>query len=119
MAHSRCVDRCTIPSNQTAQMNTIGAGVCLVLGAIISFLVSALKTFAWVKNHTKLVAFGVCVIVSSVAAYLVLLLQRQAIATPMDLSSVVSCVLVQFASAIATHEVIVQPVQDTLVKPQP
>jgi hypothetical protein len=83
--------------------------VCLLIGPLVSFVVSALKRIPFVKRFPKSAAFFIS---SLVGAYT----SAHGSTPGIDYAAIIQCVLVQFATAVATHEAIVQPVTDKLVK---
>lgn len=92
-----------------------GTGICLVIGAAISFLVSSLKRFAFVKLHVKLVAFFVSVLVGIATVSLGVLVHPYLVTVTLDYTDLLQCIFVQFTAAIATHEVVVDPISRNLV----
>lgn len=91
-------------------------GICLVIGAAISFLVSFLKRFAWVKRFPKAVAFFVSILVGAGTVFVGVLISRHQLMTvSLDYTDILQCIVVQFSAAITTHEVVVQPVSKNLV----
>jgi ABC-type uncharacterized transport system permease subunit len=91
-----------------------GTGICLVIGAAISFLVSSLKRWAFVKSHVKLVAFFVSVLVGIAIVFLGAILHPY-LTVQLDYTDLMQCIFVQFTAAIATHEVVVEPISRNLV----
>lgn len=76
---------------------------CVVAGPIISAVVSVLKKIPFVKKYPKTVAFFVAAVTGSVTSYL----GTNGIAV----GDIIQCVLVQFSTAVATHEAVTNQVQ--------
>lgn len=77
--------------------------ICIVYGAIISVVVSALKKISWVKNNPKLVAFFATVIVNGLPIVLHGGMTKETIV------ALISCIVVGVSGSVATHEVVVGP----------
>lgn len=93
-----------------------GAGICLVIGAAISFLVSFFKRFSFVEDHAKLVAFFISVLVGAATVLLAAWVRSHNLMTvDMDFTNFLSCIFVQFSASVATHEVVVNPISRNLV----
>lgn len=75
-----------------------GLDMCLVFGPVISFVVSFLKRIRFVKNNPKYVTLFFSLAVSAFG----MLHSTNGI----DWSTVLSCVLTQFSTGVATHEVV-------------
>jgi hypothetical protein len=82
---------------------TGAADFCLLYGSIISFLVSFLKRIPFVKNHPKLIVLFFTAATGAWTA-------THGSAPGIDWNAILQCVLVQFATGVATHEVVVHPV---------
>jgi len=76
---------------------------CVAAGPIISVVVSALKKIPFVKKYPKTVAFFVAAVTGSVTSYL----GTDGVA----FGDIVKCVLVQFSTAVATHESVTNQIQ--------
>lgn len=70
--------------------------ICLIAGLFISGLVQLFKNWAFVQNHTKLVAMGLSIIISVVGNLTL---------WEMDWQGIAACILIPFSAAIATYEV--------------
>lgn len=77
---------------------------CLAYGAIISFVVSLLKGIPVVKQYPKLVVAAL-----SIAAVLVVAFMGDQ--AGQQWATIARCVAETFATAVATHETVVQPVK--------
>lgn len=75
-----------------------GLDMCLVFGPVISFIVSFLKRIPFVKNNPKYVTLFFSVAVSAFG----MIHSTNGI----DWSAVLACVLTQFSTGVATHEVV-------------
>lgn len=78
--------------------------MCLMFGPVVSFVVSFLKRYAFIKNNPKLITL---IFTMATGAYTATHGSAQGI----DWSAILSCVLVQFSTAVATHETIVNTAQ--------
>lgn len=81
---------------------------CLVLGPVISFVVSFLKRIPFVKNNPKWIALFFSIATGAYTA-------THGSAPGVDWGTVFQCVLAQFALSVATHEVVTQPISDTML----
>jgi hypothetical protein len=78
--------------------------MCLIYGPIISFVVSFLKRIPFVKNNPKWVALFFTLATGAWTA-------THGSMPGIDWGTILQCVLAQFAATVATHEVIVHPIQ--------
>jgi len=78
--------------------------ICLAIAPLVSFVVSALKKIPFVKRFPKSAAFFISAIVGGWTA-------THGSVQGIDYSAIVTCVLTQFAGAVATHEAVVNQVQ--------
>jgi hypothetical protein len=76
---------------------------CVAAGPIISVVVSALKRIPFVKKYPKTVAFFVAAVTGSVTSYLG--------TNGVAVGDIIQCVLVQFSTAVATHESVTNQLQ--------
>lgn len=79
---------------------------CLAYGAIISVVVSMLKKIPLVKSHPKIAAAVLSVAAGALAA-------RFGVSHA-EWTVIARCIVETFASSVATHETIVQPVTKQL-----
>lgn len=79
---------------------------CLAYGAIISFIVSALKNISIVKAHPKITAALLSAVSVALIAYF-----GSGDAT---VAVFARCLAETFAVSVATHEAVVQPVKDKI-----
>lgn len=89
---------------------------CLILGPIISFIVSPLKNIPWVKNNPKTLALILSAAYNAAVAAWSVVHNGQSF-DPGSLGAILTCVLTSFGVSVATHEVVTQPLSDMLVKP--
>lgn len=80
------------------------ADVCLIYGPVVSFVVSFLKRIPFVKNNPKWVTLFFTMATGAWTA-------THGSMPGIDWSAILSCVLVQFSTAVATHEAITNTVQ--------
>lgn len=76
---------------------------CLLLGPLISFVVSALKKIPFVKRFPKSAALFISALVGTWTA-------THGSMPGIDYTTIARCVLEQFAAAVATHESITDQV---------
>lgn len=84
-------------------------GECIVYGALISALVSMLKAIPLVKRFPKLAVAVLSTIITVFRASLAVT------GSPIDWKVVASCVLLQLAAGVTTHEVVVHPAKKRLL----
>lgn len=84
--------------------------MCLLLGPLISFVVSALKKIPFVKRFPKSAALFVSALVGTWTA-------THGSPAGIDYATIVRCVLEQFAAAVATHESVVNPITKKTASP--
>jgi hypothetical protein len=77
--------------------------ICTIAGPLISFVVSGLKKIPLVNKYPKFAAFFISALVGTFTAV-------HGSVAGISYSDIVSCVLIQFSAAVATHEAIVKPV---------
>lgn len=82
----------------------------LLLGPIISFIVSALKKIPLVKNNPKTIALVLSVLYAGGATAYSILHSGAAL----DLGTLVTGILTAFGVSIGTHEVVTQSVTDAM-----
>lgn len=92
-------------------MDTIGNPYCLMFGAIISFVVSVMKRWSFIRNNPKMVAL---VLNAAVGAYVA----THGSAAGIDYAAIMQCILAQFAASVTTHEVITKPITNTFKSPE-
>lgn len=76
---------------------------CLLLGPLISFVVSGLKKIPFVKRFPKSAALFISALVGTWTA-------THGSPAGIDYMTIVRCVLEQFAGAVATHETVTEPI---------
>jgi hypothetical protein len=79
--------------------------ICLVAGPVVSWVVEALKRIPWVKRYPKVAALFIAALAGVAEA---------AYGTGATVTQIVRCVLQTWGVAIATHEVITEPLQRTV-----
>lgn len=77
---------------------------CLLLGPVISFVVSGLKKIPFVKRFPKSAALFIASLVGAYAS-------THGSPTGIDYAAIVQCVLAQWALAVATHESVTNQIQ--------
>lgn len=75
---------------------------CLAYGFVISLIVSVLKRVPFVRNNAKVIAF----VLSSIAPLITAAMAATGHATSVDYATLAVCIGSQFATSVATHEVI-------------
>lgn len=83
---------------------------CLLLGPLISFVVSALKKIPFVKRFPKSAALFISALVGTWTA-------THGSPSGIDYATIVQCVLEQFATAVATHESVTNQIQKVTSSP--
>ncbi len=86
----------------------LGLALCMALGVVISLVVSFLKKWSWAKAHPQLLTTAISVLVAFAVSYF----GENSTET---IGAFVVCVLQQIAAAIATHEMVVEPISHNLV----
>jgi NhaP-type Na+/H+ or K+/H+ antiporter len=81
-----------------------GDAVCLLIGSLVSFVVSALKRIPIVKRYPKSAAFFINALVGAWTA-------THGSASGVDMAAIVQCVLAQFAASVTTHEAVTNQIQ--------
>lgn len=75
------------------------ADMCLMFGPIVSFVVSFLKRIPFVKNNPKWVTLFFTIATGAYTA-------THGSPAGIDWAAILQCVLVQFSTAVATHEAV-------------
>jgi len=83
---------------------------CLLLGPLISFVVSALKKIPFVKRFPKSAALFISALVGTWTA-------THGSPNGIDYATIAQCVLEQFAAAVATHESVTNQIQKVTSSP--
>lgn len=83
---------------------------CLVYGFVISLVVSVLKRWPFAANNPKIIA----AVLSSAIGLWQAFAHGGAAVTAATIGTLVQCVVAQLATAVGTHEIVVQPVTDAL-----
>lgn len=81
------------------------SALCLVFGSLVSVIVSTLKRIPFVRNNPKWVALIINAFIGAWTA-------THHSAPGIDYSAIAECVLAQFATSVAFHEVVVNEVKD-------
>jgi hypothetical protein len=76
--------------------------ICLVAGPVVSWVVEALKRIPWVKRYPKIAALLIAALAGVAEA---------AYGTGATVTQIVRCVLQTWGLAVASHEVITEPLQ--------
>lgn len=81
--------------------------ICTIAGPAISVIVSALKKIPLVKRYPKFVTFFISAVVGSFTSI------HGAVAG-ISYADLIQCVLIQFSTAVATHEAVTNQVQKVI-----
>lgn len=84
--------------------------LCVVYGSVISLIVSLLKRISFVKNNPKLATTIISIMLSSFG------LLGKGGNVGQAVQAITLCILIQLGMAIATHEVLVDPIGKALKK---
>lgn len=93
-----------------AAITNPGPDLCVVYGSIISLIVSLLKRIPFVKGNPKLASTIISIMLSSFG------LLGTGGNVGQALQAITLCILIQLGMAIATHEVLVDPIGKALKK---